>query len=146
MPFKSTGTCFINSTFRRKFSIFNAIENPSLNQKMLQKTSDIDPTETAEWREAFQGVVAAYGPERARYLLDQMVALAHQSQIEWSPELVTPYVNTIPVQAQQPYPGDLAIEEKLASLMRWNALAMVAKANGAYGELGGHIASYASAI
>ena len=74
-----------------------------------------------------------------------MVALAHQSQIEWSPELVTPYVNTIPVQAQQPYPGDLAIEEKLASLMRWNALAMVAKANGAYGELGGHIASYASA-
>ncbi len=112
---------------------------------MLQKTTDIDPTETAEWRQAFQAVVGAYGPERARYLLDQMVALAHQSQIEWSPELVTPYVNTIPVQAQQPYPGDLAIEEKLASLMRWNALAMVAKANGAYGELGGHIASYASA-
>ena len=112
---------------------------------MLQKTTDIDPIETAEWRQAFQAVVGAYGPERARYLLDQMVALAHQSQIEWSPELVTPYVNTIPVQAQQPYPGDLAIEEKLASLMRWNALAMVAKANGAYGELGGHIASYASA-
>ncbi len=112
---------------------------------MLQKTTDIDPLETAEWREAFQGVVAVYGPERARYLLDQMVALAHQSQIEWSPELVTPYVNTIAVQAQQPYPGDLAKEEKLASLMRWNALAMVARANGAYGELGGHIASYASA-
>ena len=112
---------------------------------MLQKTSDIDPIETAEWREAFQGVVGLYGPERARYLLDQLVALAHQSQIDWSPELVTPYVNTIPVQAQQPYPGDLAIEEKLASLMRWNALAMVARANGAYGELGGHIASYASA-
>ena len=112
---------------------------------MLQKTTDIDPLETAEWREAFQGVVAVYGPERARYLLDQMVALAHHSQIEWSPELVTPYVNTIAVQAQQPYPGDLAIEEKLASLMRWNALAMVARANGAYGELGGHIASYASA-
>ena len=112
---------------------------------MLQKTTDIDPIETAEWREAFQGVVTAYGAERARYLLDQMVALAHQSQIGWSPELVTPYVNTIAVHAQQPYPGDLAIEEKLASLMRWNALAMVAKANGAYGELGGHIASYASA-
>jgi pyruvate dehydrogenase E1 component len=112
---------------------------------MLQKTTDLDPIETAEWREAFQAVVGAHGAQRARYLLDQMVALAHQSQIEWSPELVTPYVNTIPVQAQQPYPGDLAIEEKLASLMRWNALAMVAKANGAYGELGGHIASYASA-
>jgi pyruvate dehydrogenase E1 component len=112
---------------------------------MLQKTTDLDPIETAEWREAFQAVVGAHGAQRARYLLDQMVALAHQSQIEWSPELVTPYVNTLPVQAQQPYPGDLAIEEKLASLMRWNALAMVAKANGAYGELGGHIASYASA-
>ena len=112
---------------------------------MLQKTTDLDPIETAEWREAFQAVVGAHGAQRARYLLDQMVALAHQSQIDWSPELVTPYVNTIPVQAQQPYPGDLAIEEKLASLMRWNALAMVAKANGAYGELGGHIASYASA-
>ncbi len=112
---------------------------------MLQKTTDLDPIETSEWREAFQAVVGAHGAQRARYLLDQMVALAHQSQIDWSPELVTPYVNTIPVQAQQPYPGDLAIEEKLASLMRWNALAMVAKANGAYGELGGHIASYASA-
>ena len=112
---------------------------------MLQKTTDLDPVETTEWRDAFAGVVQLHGPERARYLLDQLVAMAHQQQIEWSPELVTPYVNTIAVQAQQPYPGDLAIEEKLASLMRWNALAMVARANSAYGELGGHIASYASA-
>ena len=112
---------------------------------MLQRTADLDPIETAEWREAFQSVVGLHGPERARFLLDQLVAMAHSSQIDWSPELVTPYVNTIPVEAQQPYPGDLAIEEKLASLMRWNALAMVAKANAAYGELGGHIASYASA-
>ena len=59
---------------------------------MLQKTTDLDPIETAEWREAFQAVVGAHGAQRARYLLDQMVALAHQSQIEWSPELVTPYV------------------------------------------------------
>ncbi len=112
---------------------------------MLQRTSDLDPIETAEWRDAFDSVVALHGPERARFLLDQLVVMAHHSQIGWSPELVTPYANTIPVQAQQPYPGDLAIEEKLASLMRWNALAMVARANAAYGELGGHIASYASA-
>jgi pyruvate dehydrogenase E1 component len=65
--------------------------------------------------------------------------------LDWSPELVTPYVNTIAVDVQAPFPGDLAIEEKIASLMRWNALAMVARANAAYGELGGHIASYASA-
>ena len=63
----------------------------------------------------------------------------------WSPELVTPYVNTIAVDQQPAFPGDLAIEERLASLMRWNALAMVVRANAAYGELGGHIASYASA-
>ena len=112
---------------------------------MLQRTLDLDPIETAEWRDAFDSVVALHGPERARFLLDQLVVMAHHSQLDWSPELVTPYANTIPVQAQQPYPGDLAIEEKLASLMRWNALAMVARANAAYGELGGHIASYASA-
>ena len=112
---------------------------------MLQRSADADPTETTEWRDAFAEVVQLHGAARARYLLDQLVALAHQSQIDWSPELVTPYVNTVPVQEQQPFPGDLAIEEKLASLMRWNALAMVARANSAYGELGGHIASYASA-
>ena len=112
---------------------------------MLTQTCDLDPVETAEWRDAFASVVQLHGCERARYLLDQLVVLAHQQHIGWSPELVTPYVNTIAVQAQQPYPGDLAIEEKLASLMRWNALAMVARANSAYGELGGHIASYASA-
>ena len=112
---------------------------------MLQRIADADPTETTEWRDAFADIVSVHGPARARFLLDQLVALAHQSQIDWSPELVTPYVNTVPVHEQQPFPGDLAIEEKLASLMRWNALAMVARANGAYGELGGHIASYASA-
>ncbi len=112
---------------------------------MLQRTTDLDPMETTEWREAFQSVVALHGPERAGYLLDQLVAMAHQAQINWSPQLVTPYINTIRVESQQPYPGDLAIEEKLAALMRWNALAMVARANAAYGELGGHIASYASA-
>ena len=107
--------------------------------------TDADPQETAEWREAFNAVVLQHGAERAGFLLDQLVALAHQNQLDWSPDLVTPYVNTIAVDVQAPFPGDLAIEEKIASLMRWNALAMVARANAAYGELGGHIASYASA-
>ena len=107
--------------------------------------TDTDPQETAEWRDAFNAVVVQHGAERAGFLLDQLVALAHQNQLDWSPELVTPYVNTIAVDVQAPFPGDLAIEEKIASLMRWNALAMVARANAAYGELGGHIASYASA-
>lgn len=107
--------------------------------------ADTDPQETAEWLDAFNSVVSQHGAERAGFLLDQLVALAHQNQIDWSPELVTPYVNTVAVEAQARFPGDLSMEEKIASIIRWNALAMVARANAAYGELGGHIASYASA-
>jgi pyruvate dehydrogenase E1 component len=106
---------------------------------------DPDPAETAEWRDAFLALAQAQGPQRAKQMLTELARLARQQRIGWQPELATPYVNTIAAQDQPPFPGDLAIEEKLASLMRWNALAMVAKANQAYGELGGHIASYASA-
>lgn len=106
---------------------------------------DPDPAETAEWRDAFLALAQAHGPQRARQMLVELARLARQQRIGWQPELATPYVNTIAVEDQPPFPGDLAIEERLASLMRWNALAMVAKANQAYGELGGHIASYASA-
>ncbi|RSZ38393.1 MULTISPECIES: alpha-ketoglutarate dehydrogenase [unclassified Variovorax] len=110
-----------------------------------QLSHDPDPAETAEWRDAFLAMAQTQGPQRARQMLVELARLARQQRIGWQPELATPYVNTIAVEDQPPFPGDLAIEEKLASLMRWNALAMVAKANQAYGELGGHIASYASA-
>ncbi len=110
---------------------------------------DIDPQETAEWREAFLALVATQGPERARFVLDELAALARRQRTGWQPTLNTPYVNTVAVEAQPVFPGDLAIEERLASLMRWNALAMVVRANqaetGGSSELGGHIASYASA-
>ncbi|MBO9648041.1 MAG: alpha-ketoglutarate dehydrogenase [Variovorax sp.] len=106
---------------------------------------DPDPVETAEWREAFVALAETQGPARARWMLDELARMARVQRIGWQPELSTPYVNTIAVEAQPPFPGDLAIEERLASLMRWNALAMVVRANQAYGELGGHIASYASA-
>jgi pyruvate dehydrogenase E1 component len=112
---------------------------------MINSNLDNNPAETQEWRDSFLSLLALEGGERAKFILDDLVHLANTQQISWVPELVTPYVNTIPVDQQPPFPGDLAIEEKLASLMRWNALAMVAKANEAYGELGGHISSYASA-
>ena len=108
-------------------------------------SSDLDPEETAEWRDAFLALLREQGPERARFLLDELARLAHAQRIGWQPDLNTPYQNTVAVEAQAPFPGDLAIEERLASIMRWNALAMVVRANQAYGELGGHIASYASA-
>ncbi|MBG9388537.1 alpha-ketoglutarate dehydrogenase [Caenimonas aquaedulcis] len=117
----------------------------SLTRFLTAPNGDIDPVETAEWRDAFLALVATHGPERARFILDQLAAVGSGPLVGWSPELVSPYVNTIPVDRQPAFPGDLAVEERLASLMRWNALAMVARANGAYGELGGHIASYASA-
>ena len=106
---------------------------------------DPDPQETAEWRDAFSALVAAQGPQRARQILDELALMARVQRVGWQPQLATPYINTIGVDQQPAFPGDLAIEERLASLMRWNALAMVVRANQAYGELGGHIASYASA-
>ena len=101
--------------------------------------------ENEEWRDALLAVVEHAGRERAHELLDLLSRLARDPAIGWQPAHGTPYVNSVPVARQPGFPGDLAIEEKLASMMRWNALAMVARANQAYGELGGHIASYASA-
>jgi len=115
-----------------------------INQTALP-IQDTDPAETGEWREAFIALASREGETRARFMLDELVRLARSRQIQWQPDLNTPYVNTIPATAQPVFPGDLAVEERLASLMRWNALAMVVRANKAYGDLGGHIASYASA-
>ncbi len=111
--------------------------------------ADADPAETAEWCEALDALTRAHGPERARFLLDALLAHARRRGVNWQPSLITPYVNTIALEAQTPFPGDLAMEQRLAALMRWNALAMVMRANrvesGGSAELGGHIASYASA-
>jgi pyruvate dehydrogenase E1 component len=110
-----------------------------------QVAGDADPEETAEWRDALLSVLHVAGPQRVRELMDMLAAMARGTAIGWQPVRGTRYVNSIPLEEQPAFPGDLAIEERLASLMRWNALAMVVRANQAYGELGGHIASYASA-
>ncbi|QSN63746.1 alpha-ketoglutarate dehydrogenase [Caballeronia sp. M1242] len=106
---------------------------------------DADPGETAEWLDALDAVVAHVGKERAQYLFDRLAEHALSVGVESARARATPYANTIPVEQQPPYPGNFKIEEKLAGVLRWNALAMVVHANRAYGELGGHIASYASA-
>lgn len=89
--------------------------------------------------------MANAGPARAREILDLLAREGGAPGIDWKPRHGTPYINSISVEQQSAFPGDLATEERLASLVRWNALAMVVRANQAYGELGGHIASYASA-
>ena len=115
----------------------------------MQDDADIeaeyDPEELDEWCDSLLAVVQHAGPQRARQILDTLAELARAAPIGWQPRIGTAYVNSIPALSQPSYPGNLQIEERLASIMRWNALAMVVRANEAYGELGGHIASYASA-
>lgn len=121
----------------------NAPIDPRLTEWFV-RGFDADPQETTEWCEAFKAVIASSGTERARFLLEELARISQAERVGWQPALCTPYINTIGVDDQPAFPGDLAIEERLASIMRWNALAMVVRANQAYGELGGHIASYAS--
>ncbi len=106
---------------------------------------DQDPTETQEWLDAFDAVVAVAGSERALFLLHQLEERLRETGAHAPTLPYSAYRNTIPLDQQGPYPGDPVLEERLTSIMRWNALAMVARANHAHGELGGHIASYASA-
>ncbi|MVW77801.1 alpha-ketoglutarate dehydrogenase [Bordetella sp. 02P26C-1] len=106
---------------------------------------DIDPLETGEWREALCALVQAAGIERAAFVLDALLAQAASLGVRAAGQTRSAYLNTISARQEPPFPGDLAMEERIASINRWNALAMVVRANQAHGELGGHIASYASA-
>jgi len=107
--------------------------------------NDIDPTETREWLESIKAVIDADGPERAHHLLERMVELTRRAGAHLPFAPTTEYINTIPPHLEARNPGDANLEWKLRSLIRWNALAMVVRANRKPGELGGHIASFASA-
>ncbi|UUX95217.1 alpha-ketoglutarate dehydrogenase [Aquabacterium sp. J223] len=121
------------------------MSDPLSHREPRGTAADLDPQETTEWRDALRSLLQASGPARVHQVMDVLAAMARDPSVGWQPARGTPYANTIAVSQQPPFPGDLALEERLASLMRWNALAMVVRANKAYGELGGHIASYASA-
>ena len=105
---------------------------------------DVDPQETGEWEEAIDVVVERDGAERAEYLLRKTIDKAYEAGVEPPDTAHTPYVNTIPVNQQPPYPGDRGLERKLLRALRWNATAMVVRANRKPGEPGGHIASFQS--
>lgn len=107
--------------------------------------NDLDPTETREWLESLKAVIDADGPERAHHLLERMVELTRRAGAHLPFAPTTEYVNTIPTHLEAKSPGDAQMEWRLRSLIRWNALAMVVRANRKPGELGGHIASFASA-
>lgn len=110
--------------------------------------NDPDTQETQEWLDALEGVMASEGLERAHYLLERLVDKARRSGAHIPFTANTAYVNTIPPHLEAKFPGNLELEERLRSWMRWNAMAMVVRANRADppdgGGLGGHIASFAS--
>ncbi|HMK23919.1 MAG TPA: pyruvate dehydrogenase (acetyl-transferring), homodimeric type, partial [Terriglobales bacterium] len=105
---------------------------------------DSDPAETREWLDAFDAVLRQAGPERGHELFRRLAEHARLRQVNVQPALNTPYCNTIPHASQSAYPGDLQLERNIIALVRWNALAMVVRANKHSTELGGHLASYAS--
>ncbi|HLJ03288.1 MAG TPA: pyruvate dehydrogenase (acetyl-transferring), homodimeric type [Solirubrobacteraceae bacterium] len=106
--------------------------------------ADIDAVETSEWIEAVDAVVAHDGPDRARELLTRAVERAQHRGTGPIATLNTPYVNTIPADREAQLDGDPVVERRLRSILRWNAMAMVVRANKQSSELGGHIASYQS--
>ncbi len=106
---------------------------------------DVDRTETQEWIDSLRGVVEAGGRPRARFLLGRLIHWGMRNDIVAPFTANTPYINTIPVDRQPPYPGDRAIERRIKSIIRWNAMAMVVRANRASPGIGGHISTYASA-
>ncbi|RMG35061.1 MAG: pyruvate dehydrogenase (acetyl-transferring), homodimeric type [Gammaproteobacteria bacterium] len=111
---------------------------------MAQKP-DIDPQETQEWLEALDAVLEQEGTERAHFLIERLIDKARRSGVNLPFSANTAYVNTIPLTQQPPYPGDQAMEARIRAYIRWNAMAMVVQANRKASELGGHIASFASA-
>ncbi|MCD6040967.1 MAG: aceE [Burkholderiales bacterium] len=106
---------------------------------------DADPAETREWLDAFDALVETEGRERATFLLRKLLDHARATRVPLPPVLNTPYKNSIALAHQPQFPGNLELESRLSAIVRWNALAMVVRANRAHAELGGHIASYASA-
>ncbi len=106
--------------------------------------TDTDTTETAEWLQGFETLVREEGRERGTYILRRLLDEARRLRVPLPPVLNTPYVNTIALDGQPQYPGQLELEARIAGIVRWNALAMVVRANRESAELGGHIATYAS--
>ena len=106
--------------------------------------ADTDPDDTSAWLESLDTVIQAEGPQRARYLLGRLIERGLASGVALPFTANTPYINTIPAEAQPVYPGDRAIERRIRSLIRWNAMAMVVRANRLFSGVGGHISTYAS--
>ncbi|MDG1368492.1 MAG: pyruvate dehydrogenase (acetyl-transferring), homodimeric type, partial [Acidimicrobiales bacterium] len=105
---------------------------------------DIDPAETQEWIDSLDAVVGAQGAPRARYILAKLLERSNELQIGVPPTTSTPYINTIPAEQQPFFPGNEDIERRIRAFIRWNAAAMVIRANKSAEGIGGHLSTYAS--
>jgi pyruvate dehydrogenase E1 component len=105
----------------------------------------IEDLETRDWLDSLEDVLQGRGPERVRRLLLDLQIRAQRGGVQLPVTSVTPYVNTISAERQPAFPGDREIERRIKSLVRWNALAMVLRANKEDSSIGGHISTYASA-
>jgi pyruvate dehydrogenase E1 component len=110
-----------------------------------RKTEDDNPAETKEWLDSLESVLAHEGVERATFLLRELSARMTRTDGRFPYPITTPYRNTFPVGREASMPGDMFMERRIRSMMRWNALAMVLRANGQPGEVGGHVSTFASA-
>lgn len=110
----------------------------------VQEKTDIDPIETQEWLEAIDSVIREEGIERAKFLMERLMDRATRDGTPMPLTYQTPYRNTLPIAAEARMPGDLFMERRIRSLIRWNALAMVIRANASGDDLGGHISSFSS--
>ena len=110
-----------------------------------QQLPDIDPAETQEWLDSLDGVVEQAGPERARFIVYKLLKRARQLQVGLPPLVQTRYVNTISTEQEPNFPGDEKMEHRIRQMIRWNALAMVLRANTRFDGIGGHLSTYASA-
>jgi len=116
-----------------------------MNPEISRTDEDVDPLETKEWLESLQAVIEREGPIRAHYLLEQLVDFTRRSGGHLPYDATTAYINTIPPGLGAKLPGDNEMERRIRSIIRWNAMAIVQHAGKRGGDLGGHIASFASA-
>ena len=100
-----------------------------MHQKLNERVVDLNPQETTEWIESLDQVIDEAGPDRATFLLEHLAERARANGVDLSVQLNTPYINTIRTEDEVPYPGDRAMERRIKSLIRWNAMAMVVRQN-----------------
>ena len=122
-----------------------AAREPATKIPARSNGADIDPIETQEWLESLSAVISKDGSDRAHYLLKKLIDETYKEGVNKPLTRNTPYINTIAPENEVKSPGDQNIERKIRSLIRWNAAAMVVKANKKNPELGGHIGTFASA-